>query len=308
VLVHLDTDLGGDTDDACALAFLLGQPGVELAGVTTVADRAGRRAGYARHCLALAGRDGIPVIAGAGLSMTTLESAEPVTDDRRYWPGGLPCCPSPPGAALDLLLRNIERGATLVAIGPWTNLALLEIARPGSLHRTPVVATGGWTGLAAGLPPWGPQMDFNVQWDTRAAEIVAATADLTLVPLPVTLKAHLRAADLPRLHASGPLGALLARQGEAHGHDFQMAEMGRLHAELPDDLLNFQYDPVACAVALGWPGAIVADTQLQLVHEGNLVRFRPGTTGRPTRILTDLDSEGFARYWLNAVEAAQPPA
>jgi inosine-uridine nucleoside N-ribohydrolase len=88
-------------------------------------------------------------------------------------------------------------------------------------------------------------LDFNVQWDTRAAEIVAATADLTLVPLPVTLKAHLRAADLPRLRASGPLGELLARQGQAHGHDFHMAQMGRLHAGLPDDLLNFQYDPVA---------------------------------------------------------------
>ncbi len=308
MLVHLDTDLGGDTDDACALALLLGQAAGVLVGITTVADRAGRRAGYVRHCLSLAGRDGIPVIAGAGLSMTTLQSAEPVIDDERHWPAGLACCPSPPGAALDLLLRNLERGATLVAIGPWTNLALLEIARPGSLNRAPVVATGGWTGLAPGLPPWGPEMDFNVQWDTRAAEIVAATADLTLVPLPVTLTAQLRAADLPRLRASGPLGELLARQGEAHGHDFQMNQMGRLHAGLPDDLLNFQYDPVACAVALGWPGATVEETRLQLVHDGELVRFRPGTAGRPMRVLTDLDSGSFTEYWLNAVEAAQSPA
>jgi purine nucleosidase len=306
MLIHLDTDLGGDTDDACALALLLGAADVELAGITTVADRAGRRAGYVRHCLSLAGRDGIPVIAGAGRSMTTLQIAEPVTDDARYWPAGLPCCPSPPGAALDLMLRNLERGATLIAIGPWTNLALLEIARPGSLNRAPVVATGGWTGLTAGLPPWGPEMDFNVQWDTRAAQVVAATADLTLAPLPVTLTAQLRAADLPRLRASGPLGELLARQGEAHGHDFEMAQLGRLHAGLPDDLLNFHYDPVACAVALGWPGATVAETRLQLVHDGELARFRPGTT--EVKMLTELDSGGFTEYWLSAVEAAQSPA
>ena len=105
MLVHLDTDLGGDTDDACALAFLLGRLDAGLAGVTTVADRSGRRAGYARHLLGLAGRDGIPVAAGAGLSMTTLHTAEPVTGDDRYWPSGLPCCPAPPGAALDLLLE-----------------------------------------------------------------------------------------------------------------------------------------------------------------------------------------------------------
>jgi hypothetical protein len=52
-------------------------------------------------------------------------------------------CLSPPGAALDLLLRNLERGATLAGIGPWTSLALLEITRPRSLSRAPVVATGG---------------------------------------------------------------------------------------------------------------------------------------------------------------------
>jgi hypothetical protein len=92
---------------------------------------------------------------------------------------------------------------------------------------------------ADGLPAWGPEADFNVQFDTRAAQILIASATrLTLVTLPVTLKAHLRAADLPRLRASGPLGELLARQGEAHGGDHGMAELGRAHAGLPDDLLN----------------------------------------------------------------------
>jgi inosine-uridine nucleoside N-ribohydrolase len=145
-----------------------------------------------------------------------------------------------------------------------------------------------------------------VQWDTRAAEIVAATADLTLVPPPVTLTAHLRAADLPRLRASGPPGELLARQGQAHGHDFQMPQMGRLHAGLPDDLLNFRYDPVACAVALGWPErATVASIRMQVVHDGELIRFQPAPTGRPTQMLTGLDSASFTGYWLDAVEASQ---
>ncbi len=37
--MHLETDIGGDTDDLCALAMLVGWPGVELVGVTTVATR-----------------------------------------------------------------------------------------------------------------------------------------------------------------------------------------------------------------------------------------------------------------------------
>jgi Inosine-uridine preferring nucleoside hydrolase len=72
VRIHLDTDLGGDTDDACALAMLLGWPDVEITGITTVADPGGRRAACVAHLLRLAGRDDIPLAAGAEVSATTL--------------------------------------------------------------------------------------------------------------------------------------------------------------------------------------------------------------------------------------------
>jgi inosine-uridine nucleoside N-ribohydrolase len=38
IRIHLDTDIGGDLDDLCALALLLGWPDVELTGVTTVLE------------------------------------------------------------------------------------------------------------------------------------------------------------------------------------------------------------------------------------------------------------------------------
>lgn len=74
--VHLDTGFGGDTDDACALAYLLGRADVDLVGVTTAADADGRRATYARHLIGLAGRQ-VPVAAGAALSSTTGARADP---------------------------------------------------------------------------------------------------------------------------------------------------------------------------------------------------------------------------------------
>jgi purine nucleosidase len=303
--IHLDTDLGGDTDDACALAMLLGWPEVEITGITTAADPGGRRAAYVAHLLRLAGRDDIPLAAGAEVSATTLDRADPVVDDERHWPANIIPRPSPPGAAWDLLEHSLGAGATLVAIGPYTNLALFEITRSGSLARQPVVVMGGWLQPPApGLPQWGPDMDYNVQWDTRAAEVVAATAQLTLVTLSATLKAHLRGADLPRVRAAGPLGELLARQSEAHAQTYQMEKLGRDHSGLPNDLLNFQYDPVACAVALGWSGATVEEIRVQPLRTGDVLSFQPHPEGRSTRVVRDVDGAAFRETWLSAVQAA----
>ena len=65
IRVHLDTDLGSDTDDLCALAMLLGWPGVVLTGITTTTDPGGIRAGFVRYALGLAARADVPVVAGA---------------------------------------------------------------------------------------------------------------------------------------------------------------------------------------------------------------------------------------------------
>jgi inosine-uridine nucleoside N-ribohydrolase len=304
VRIHLDTDLGGDTDDACALAMLLGWEGVEITGITTVADPGGRRAAYVAQLLHIAGREDIPLAAGAEASSTSLGRADHVIEEA-HWPIGIVPRPSPPGAALDLLERSLDAGATLVAIGPYTNLALLEIARSGSLNRQPVVVMGGWVWPPApGLPQWGPDMDFNVQWDTQAAEVVAKTAQLTMVTLPATLSAHLSRADLPRLRAAGPLGQLLALQGEGYGQANQMEKLGHDHSGLPDDLLNFHYDPVACAVAVGWSGATVEDVRLQTVRTDDVLSFHPHPEGRSIKVVLDVDGAAFRETWLSAVEAA----
>ena len=303
--VHLDTDIGGDPDDACALAMLLGWPGVELVGITTTADPGGIRAACARHCLSLADRGEIPVVAGAQRSMTTGRRADPFTDER-YWPA-LDPLPAPAHAALDLLRTSIEGGATVIAIGPYTNLAELEQRRPGTLRHASIVVMGGWTQPPAdGLPPWGPERDSNVQWDTGAAEVVAASTErLTLTPFSATLTAHLRAAELPRLRASGALGRLLARQAQAFAEDRGVSELAAKHRSLPADLLIFHHDPLACAAALGWPGARVTELALSHALEGDVFRWRAAPGGRPTRVVTGVDPEAFSRDWLAAVEAGQ---
>jgi inosine-uridine nucleoside N-ribohydrolase len=143
--IHLDTDFAGDTDDACALALLLGWPDIEITGITTTIDPGGERAGYLRYFLDLAGRSDIPIAAGAEFSQSRAESAGA---EKAHWPADIAPRPDLPGTAADLIDRSVESGATIVAIGPYTNLTALP---PG----TPVVAMGGWIDPpAAGLPDW----------------------------------------------------------------------------------------------------------------------------------------------------------
>jgi inosine-uridine nucleoside N-ribohydrolase len=304
VLVHLDTDLGGDPDDVCALAMLLGWPDVEVAGVTTTIDPGGVRAGYVRHVLDLAGHPHVPVAGGAEVSLAHREPAHPYVDER-FWPPGIEPVRSAPGAALDLMRRNVERGATVVAIGPQTNLALLEVVRPGSLADVPVVVMGGWVRpLGPGLPAWGPDRDFNVQWDTLAAVVVAEAArDLTLVTLADTLRTHLPEADLPRLRGGGPVGELVARQAVAYAADRGHSALGRAHSGLPDDLLLFLHDPLACAVAVGWDGCRTEQMRLSPTVSDGVLTFVRDDAGRPVRVVSDVDAPAFVDRWLEAVTA-----
>lgn len=303
--IHLDTDLGSDTDDLCALAMLLGWPDVELTGITTSADVQGLRVGLVECALRLASRSDVPVAAGAEGSLAGFRTPVGFPDINRYWPEPIASRSAAPGAALDLLARSIEAGATVVAIGPYTNLALLEVSRPGSLASVEVVLMGGYvTPVVPGLPRWGPDMDYNVQQDTVAARIVFEQCNPILVQLPVTLEVTLRAAHLPRLRTIGPLGELVAVQGEMHGAHFRMQELGRQYERLPDDLLNFQHDPLACAVATGWDGVQIEEMPLVTSFRDELLTFSIDPAGKMTPVVTAVDSERFAREWLDAVVRA----
>lgn len=155
--VHLDTDLGGDIDDLCALAMLLRwSEDVQLAGVTTVAEANGRRAGYVRYILGLEGRNDIPVAAGADVSEGYYRYAElGYPDEQRYWPELIAPSPNALEVALQLLKQSIEQGATIIAIGPFTNLYLLDLKHPGILMQAKLFLMGGYIHpIRRGFPKW----------------------------------------------------------------------------------------------------------------------------------------------------------
>ncbi len=91
-------------------------------------------------------------------------------------------------------------GATVVGVGPWTNLALLEASRPGLLASIPLVVLGGYVrSVRAGLPRWKPDMDYYVQQDALTVSIVWERCDPLVVQFPVSLEVTLRETHLPQL-------------------------------------------------------------------------------------------------------------
>lgn len=311
VRLHFDTDIGGDVDDLCALAMLLGWPGVELTGITTVAEGGGRRAGYARRALELGGRPDVPVAAGVDVASGRFRFAPGYPPEEVYWGGPVDPSPGPVERAIDLLRRSIDLGAVIVPSGPYTNLAELETRYPGSLASARLVLMGGRVfPPREGFPPSGVEEDFNVQFDIAAAETVLARSTPTLVPLSVTVETALRRAYLPTLRRAGPLGALLARQAEAQARDERTEERwGQTCSGLPDDTLAFLHDPLACAIALGWRRGVRIES-LPLAwgrRDGWLHEWvEPG--GRLINVVLTVAGPAFGAAWLRAVRRLSAPS
>jgi len=302
--LHLDTDIGGDIDDLCALAMVLNWPDANLLAVTTNQDNSGRRAGYARYALRLAGREDVPVAAGADASLDCYRIYPGLPDEAAYWPEPIPPAPGPLDAALDLLQRSIEQGAIIAAIGACTNLALLEKRSPGILRNANLVLMGGYVfPPRAGYPAWGNDFDWNVQNDIGSAQIVIERSNPTLVPLTVTIETALRRAHLPALRQAGPLAQLIARQAEAFAIEYGNETLyGQTCAGLPDDIINFQHDPLACAIALGWhDGVEISELPLDLAVEDGWLVQRIADGGKPTRVVTRVNGAKFSQSWLDMV-------
>lgn len=303
--VHLDTDLGGDIDDLCALAMLLRWKNVKLTGITTVAEADGRRAGYARYVLELEGRKDISVAAGADVSAGFYRYAElGYPDEERYWLERISPRPGDAKDALQLLKQSIEQKATIIAIGPFTNLYLLDLQYPGILQRANLFLMGGYLfPPRSGYPPWGNDMDWNVQVDVRSAKYVLEHTSPTLIPLSVTVETVLRRAYLSSLQNAGALGQLIARQAEAFALDERNeTKYGKTCKALPHDIINFQHDALACAIALGWNYGVETQQLPLLFEERNGWLYeRIDPAGKLTRVVTRVDASVFSEFWLNKV-------
>jgi purine nucleosidase/pyrimidine-specific ribonucleoside hydrolase len=215
VPVLLDCDPGHD--DAIALLLALGSDELELRGVTTVAGNQTleKTTANAIRVLELAGRAEIPVAAGAARPLVR----EPRVAADVHGETGLdgPDLPPPqaepsPQHAVDFLAERMA-GATLVATGPLTNVALL-LARHPEAKPERIVLMGG--AIAEGNVT--PAAEFNIWADPEAAHRVFTSGlDVTMVGLDVTHRALVTPAHAGQLREAGRIGTVVAELLEFYG-------------------------------------------------------------------------------------------
>jgi len=211
--IILDCDPG--IDDALAIAFATGYPGIDLAGITTVAGNVSL-AKTTANALAVAsfvGAPGVPVTAGcpAPLLRPAMHAGH-VHGESGLGGAVLPAPAYGPrdGHAIDFIIDALAAApgeVTLVATGPLTNVALAVRREP----RLPewvrdFVIMGG----SAGRGNVNHAAEFNIWADPEAAAIVfGAGWTVRMIGLDVTLRALATAAVQEQIREFGPLGSEL---------------------------------------------------------------------------------------------------
>jgi inosine-uridine nucleoside N-ribohydrolase len=233
--ILLDCDPGHD--DAIAILLALASPEVELLGITTVAGNQTleKTTANAIRILEFVERTDVPVAAGADRPLVR----EPYVAKYVHGESGLDGPDLPPARgrpvdehAVDFLARHAP-GATLVAVGPLTNVALM-LARQPKARPDRIVLMGG----SIGLGNVTPAAEFNIWADPEAAaRVFASGMDVTMIGLDVTHQALMTTADADRLRKTGRTGKLVAEL---------WAFYNRFHSQT----YGFDGSPIHDAVAL----------------------------------------------------------
>ncbi|WP_405164546.1 nucleoside hydrolase [Nocardia sp. NBC_01499] len=169
----LDTDIGGEPDDALALVVAAGYP--ELSLVVTSDEHAGRRARLARHLLDLLGRTDVPVVAGRDLGNEHRWAADDLV------PRIVPEQRTDVVDAIGGLLERTESPIGWIGIGALSNLADVIESIPAANTRLVVTQMGGSHTAFTDHPE--PNFGLDLQ---AARTVLAAGLRPGLLPAEVT--------------------------------------------------------------------------------------------------------------------------
>lgn len=278
--IVIDTDLGAD--DVTALAILLREPSVDVRAITvsgTGLVHCGPGLRNLRNLLAAFGRSEVPI----GCGRETAEGGRPFPDEWRGGADALYGVQLPPTAGTSLggdaptviaeAVPAADGDVTIVALGPWTNLADAFAADPGLADRIAGIHAMAGTIDAPGNVfvddlTTGDRVEWNVVADPAAfGDVLELGLPTSLVPLDAT-------DDVP---VPPDIADRLAPDHAAAGADI----VYELYLRSPFLTADSQLWDQLAALALIDPDIVAWDTaRLRVEPDGRLVRDDGGTEVR----------------------------
>jgi purine nucleosidase len=324
--MRLVIDSDGGIDDAAAIVWLCTRPDVEIAAVTAVGGNVGVRqaARNLRIILEAAGRPDVPVHVGSDPTGPAPHIPRPVFIHGEDGLGDVGLADPVRGAdedtpAVDVLVREMRRGAALLTLGPLTNLAAAVRADPSAPASSRLTLMGGSARAQGNARPTGEANVANDPLAAAAALRAGWAAPPVMVGLDVTHAATLRDVEFAALARRqtaaaaflyGPLSfyrqraGTLCAEGETPCHDL-LAAMALVRPDiLGVELLPVEVDTGGSAAwgqtvvdlrALAWRRhareAPVAPAVLPTA--GTAPGGHVGGIGTPVAVGLDVDVDGF---------------
>jgi inosine-uridine nucleoside N-ribohydrolase len=315
----IDTDVGGDPDDAVALAVAaLRVP--DLALVITSDEFEGQRARFARHLLDQAGRADVPVVAGRQLGHTRYLCVDGLTP--------VAVADQPGEESLFAEVEAVCAGegpVRWVGLGPMSNLAAVLARRPALADRLKVTqASGTQISRAVGRRHLR-RAEHNLRLDPGAAHaVLAATCKVWLVT-PETAGAP--AAQTGDTMLPAPAAEITAT-GKIYRRlidsDRPWARTLIAHLDQWFDRcypVTRQHDPLTLAAALGLPFIDFDPGWVRLDEAGRLSEHRnaasevsrqrageDGCAGAKVFLTVGADHPGFLRWLEEQLDTADAQA
>ncbi|MCU7494040.1 MAG: nucleoside hydrolase [Ignavibacteria bacterium] len=207
--VLIDCDLGGDIDDAFALALMLSSPEFEIVGLVMEHGQTTKRARIACKMLYMTGREEIPVVVGRETPLVVgKDTGKSIYNDQFYWAEGFKALKPVDESAPDFIIKTLRKfpnEVILFTLAPLSNIADVIRKDPGALKLAKHIYSmlGSYYMGYDGGPR--PDAEWNVYADIQSAKLYIENApntgglNLTLAGLDITTTVRLPKEYMPRL-------------------------------------------------------------------------------------------------------------
>jgi purine nucleosidase len=305
----IDCDPG--VDDATALLLAFASPEFELLAVTTTGGNvpASATARNARILRQIAGRDDVPVYAGAERPLRR----EPAGAGEFHGPEGLgdlepfePRAPLAPGMAaeaiIDLVMARPRGSVSIAVMGPMTNLAMAMLVQPALADRLgPIVVMGGARSEGGNITA---SAEFNIWADPEAAAVVFDSGCVaTVLGLDATHQVRATEARIAALEAAGTASARTA------------ASMLRFSQRIERQIVGWDAAPLHDPCTIAWllrphlfqtrPCRVRIETASDLTRGHTAVEFRVEAATARHHWAVTADGAGVFALIAERMETAQ---